>query len=91
MNEIINLFNGGNGDSFESAIIINAANTKIGVAAEYAYVADQCGELHSDWSFISQSLQHQDGKHYDVLHISLLNGDTRKYHFDISKFYGVNE
>ena len=37
--EQLSLFGGGNGDSCETAVIVNAHNSLVGVEAEYAYIA----------------------------------------------------
>jgi hypothetical protein len=42
--EQLSLFGGGKGDSFEAAVVVNAHNSLDGVEAEYAYIANQCGE-----------------------------------------------
>jgi hypothetical protein len=82
------LFSGGNGDSFESAVVVNADRSLVGVAAEYAYIANQCGEPERDWKLRSQRLQEDQGKPYDVLTIALSNGQLKTFYFDISKFVG---
>jgi hypothetical protein len=82
-----NLFGGGNGDSFETAVIVNAENSFVGVEAEYAYVANQCGEPHKDWNLESQGLREHAGKPYDVLTIVLNGGATRTFYFDITNFF----
>ena len=81
------LFGGGNGDSFETAVIVNADNSFVGVEAEYAYVANQCGEPHKDWNLESQGLRERGGKPYDVLTIALSGGATRTFYFDITNFF----
>jgi hypothetical protein len=82
------LFGGGNGESFETAVVINADNSFAGVIAEYAYVASECGQREVDWKLSLQSLQEHNGKPYDVLNITLSNGQARSFYFDISKFFG---
>src|SRR5205823_9433591 len=42
--EQLSLFGGGSGESFETAVVVNADNSFVGVEAEYAYIANQCGE-----------------------------------------------
>jgi hypothetical protein len=81
------LFGGGNGDSFETAIVVNAGNLLVGIQAEYSYVAEQCGEPHKDWKLQSQGLREHAGKPYDVLTIALSGGATRTFYFDIAKFF----
>ena len=82
------LFSAGSGDSFESAVVINADDSFVGVQAEYAYVAHQCGEPQRDWKIQQQSLQGHDGKPYDVLVIAPSNGEVRTFYFNIEKFFG---
>ena len=82
------LFSGGNGDSFESAVVINADNSDIGVQAEYDYIASQCGKPQRDWKAQKQGLQKHDGKPYDVLAIVLSDGHLRTFYFDIASFFG---
>jgi hypothetical protein len=81
------LFGGGNGDSFETAVVVNADNSFVGVEAEYAYIASQCGELHKDWNLESQGLREHGRKPYDVLTIALSGGTTRTFYFDITNFF----
>jgi hypothetical protein len=85
--EQLNLFGGGNGDSFETAVVVNADSSFVGVESEYAYIANQCGEPHKDWKLKSQGLREHKGKPYDVLTIALSGGATRTFYFDIAKFF----
>jgi hypothetical protein len=82
------LFGGGSGDSFETAVVVDAKNPLVGVEAEYAYIANQCGEPHKDWKLQSQAVCDRGGKPYDVLTIALSSGETRTFYFDISKLLG---
>jgi hypothetical protein len=83
----LSLFGGGNGDSFETAVVINADNSFIGVEAEYAYIANRCGEPHKEWKLQSQGVREHEGKAYDVLTIALSSGETTTFYFDIAKFF----
>jgi hypothetical protein len=85
--EQLSLFGGGNGDSFETAVIVNAENSFVGVEAEYAYIANQCGEPYKDWKLQSQGLRERGGKPYDVLKIALNGGATRTFYFNITNFF----
>jgi hypothetical protein len=85
--EQLSLFGDGNGDSFETAVVVNADNSFVGVEAEYAYIASQCGEPYKDWKLQSQGLLEHGGKPYDVLTIALSGGGTRKFYFDIANFF----
>lgn len=87
MNITNNLYGGGNGDSLETAIVINVRTTKTGVEAEYAYIVNLYGEKNKAWHFVSQSLQNLEDKHYDVIQIMLANGGRKIIYFDISGFF----
>ena len=81
------LVSGGSGDSFQTAVVIHADSSFIGVKVEYAYIADQCGEPQTDWKVQSQRLEHFDGRPFDVLTVALSGGETRSFYFDISSFF----
>jgi hypothetical protein len=83
-----NFFGGGNGESFETAVIVNAGDSAAGIDAEYGYITSQCGRRNKDWTARSQALHDHDGKPYDVLTIQLSNGEERTFYFDISNFFG---
>ena len=80
-------FGGGAGDSFETAVVVNTDNSFVGVEAEYAYIANQCGQPYKDWKLQSQGLQEHKDKPYDVLTIVLSSGETRTFYFDITKVF----
>jgi hypothetical protein len=85
--EQLSVFGDGNGDSFETAVVVNADNSFVGVEAEYAYIANQCGEPYKDWKLQSQRLLEHAGKPYDVLTIALSGGATKTFYFDIENFF----
>jgi hypothetical protein len=82
------LFSGGNGGSFETAVVVNADHSVAGVQAEYAFVTSQCGQRQTDWTMELQTLQEHNGKPHDILNIRLSDGQLRIFHFDVSKFFG---
>jgi hypothetical protein len=82
------LFGGGNGDSFASAVVINADTSVVGVPAEYDYVASQCGRPRRDWEAQEQRLEMHEGKPYDVLTVALKRGEVRTFYFDVAKYFG---
>lgn len=82
------VFSGGNGDSLETAVVINAANSVAGVQAEYAYLESHCGETRSKWGMQSQRLQEHDGRRFDVMTVVLSGGQSRTFYFDVSRFFG---
>ncbi len=83
-------YEGGEGFSFETAIVIkNAKTTKDGIAAEYAYIEKKHGQKFEEWNPIGQSLNVQNGKRYDVIAIQIISENTTvKYYFDITEFFG---
>ena len=84
------VYDGGDGSSFESAIIIkNAITTRDGIAAEYAYIEHKHGEKFKDWKLIGQATNMLNGKRYDFVSIQIISDNTtEKYIFDVTDFYG---
>ena len=72
------------GSSFDNAIIITEKTSATGIRAEYVWVR----EHYPNSKVISQSLQHNKKKSYDVLTIQASNGDQKDIYFDITNFYG---
>jgi hypothetical protein len=82
-------YSGGNGETMEDAVVVNAPNTAIGVAAEYRYVSRRFGQPDIDWTPVLQSLHKaEDGRRYDVLAIRLKSGEVKELYFDITSFFG---
>jgi hypothetical protein len=42
------LYSGGSGERVEDAVVINATNSLVGIAAEYRYVSSTCGRRNID-------------------------------------------
>jgi hypothetical protein len=82
------LYGGGDGSSFEQAVIINTNSTEQGIPAEYEYVGRLFGRMGVDWDVVRQSLVSHDGRQYDVLQIKLSNGEEKYIYFDIIQFFG---
>jgi len=76
-------FAGGDGSSFEKAIVVKGANEETGVKAEYAYLAQH----FPGYRFSKQSLVQRVGRAYDVLEFSTPDGPHTIY-FDITDFLG---
>ena len=73
-----------NGLAIERAIVIQASNTRDGIAAEYAYV----GRTYPGWRRTRQALLTRGDRRYDVLTIVSPSGETRDVFFDITNFFG---
>ena len=84
------VYEGGDGSSFENAIVIkNATTTREGIAAEYAHIEKKHGQRIEDWKLIMQSSNVQNGRRYDVITIRIISDNTTiAYYFDITDFYG---
>ncbi|HSW62150.1 MAG TPA: hypothetical protein VLH56_02345 [Dissulfurispiraceae bacterium] len=82
------IYSGGAGDSADTAIVISVTNSMAGIPAEYAFVQQQCGQQDVDWTLNSQMQTSQDGKKFDVLTVTLKDGGSRAFWFDITAFYG---
>lgn len=82
-------FNGGPGDSPETAVVISgAANSMVGIEAEYFFLEKQFGRRNVDWKLKRQSVRNIKGKVYDRMEIELKNGDKKDVYFEISEFFG---
>jgi len=75
---------GGNGKSFEDAIIISDCSNIEGVNQEYIELKKRFG----NYRLIKQSLIQNDGKIYDLMEIQLEDGTITLVYFDITNFFG---
>ena len=85
------VLSGGQGETAENAVVIYTRSSKIGIAAEYAYVEQICGERDVDWKLQRQSLltgEEEGGKAFDLLEVELKDGRKKEFWFDITAFYG---
>ena len=74
---------GGNGSSFENAIIISDCNNSEGIEQEYIEVQKRFG----NYKLIKQSLLDNEGKMYDLLELDI-KGEKVELYFDITAFFG---
>jgi len=89
LDSILNeLFEGGDGTSFENAVIIKAKTTSEGISKEYMFISMFYGNRDKDWELIMQSLQEHNNKSFDVIEIKLKNGEVKEVFFDITNFFG---
>ncbi len=72
------------GSSYETAIVIKEKNESTGVAAEYKWLKAN----YPGYTLSRQSLQHKNGKSYDVMDIVTKDGEEKKIYFDITGFFG---
>lgn len=84
-------YQGGSGDSLETAVIISGApNSQLGIAAEYQALEKRFGRRDVDWKLKRQSVQHHKGKVYDIMELELKGGSTKTIFFEITEFFGKN-
>lgn len=80
-------YKGGDGSSFEQAVIIVGANNSMdGVSAEGAWLKKK----YRNHEKIKQGLVKHEGKHYDLITIKTKQGKEVVVYFDISGFMGGN-
>jgi len=88
-------YTGGDGSSFEQAVVIlGAVNEFDGVDAEYQWLAQKFGPENENWSS-SQGLFQSGDKLYDILTLTFLKdvtdhkvGESADFYFDITDFFG---
>jgi len=77
-----------NGDSINSAIIIDATNSILGVIEEHKHIDRICGTKANDVKSIEQNLIKENQKIYDKFVIKMNDGTEKKLYFEISSFFG---
>jgi hypothetical protein len=77
-------FGGGDGSSFETAVIVRAPDGAEGVRAEYAWLARHFPGSRP-WR---QSLRNRGERSYDVVEFHDADGTKRELWFDITAFFG---
>jgi hypothetical protein len=77
------------GDSFDDAILDVQASEMAGTTWEYRYLAfHPCAE-NSRWKLAKQSLAHNAGRAYDILHVVCpATNAERDFYFDITPYFG---
>lgn len=75
---------GGNGASYEDAIIITDCSHFKGVDQEYLELKKRFG----NYKLVKQSLIENNEKCYDLLEIELENGIKKLIYFNITDFFG---
>jgi uncharacterized protein YcfL len=81
---VMGSYSGGDGSSFENAVIINETHDGRGVDDEYAWI-----KIHYPYATNNgQALEYNGKKPYDILTITTRDNKTISVYFDISKFYG---
>lgn len=77
-------FGGGDGSSYEKAIVVHASGESTGVHSEYDYIKAHYPGYH----FISQALVNHKEKAYDVMTFTDAHGKKHVLYFEISEYLG---
>ena len=72
------------GSTPAAAIVIEAPDTRTGIAQEYAYIR----RTYPGWERVRQALIEHEGRRYDRITIRSPAGETRDVFFDITSFFG---
>ena len=72
------------GLSYTTAVVIQEKTETKGVDAEYKWIKDH----YSNYKIKGQALSTQGKKPFDIITITLSNGNEVKLYFDISNFFG---
>lgn len=79
-------YQGGAGDSYETAVVIvGPKDQKEGVAAEYDYITMQYGAKGKEWRVSEQGIVREQDKVYDMIAVEVIGADQTHYvYFDIT-------
>lgn len=78
---------GGDGSSYEEAIVVPFTGDYLeSVGQEYHYMDQVFGPEGGEWQIISQRLEHQNNKDYDVFEILWIqSGKEQTIYFDVTE------
>ena len=77
-------YSGGDGTTFENAVVINAASDRSATSTEYAWLQD-----HFPGAKRTRQSLRSHGQHvFDVLEAVLIDGSTQSFYFDIFASFG---
>jgi hypothetical protein len=74
---------GGDGSSFEQAVILVGATLLSGPRAEHDFIKRN----YAGYEFRQQSLKEQNGRAYDALEFMTADGEIKTIYFDISGYF----
>ena len=82
------MYGEGNGSSLESAIVVRAANSSEGIAAEYAWIENKYGQHEVDWIRRDKNLGQDGDRIIESFVIETKAGESHEVWFDITGFFG---
>lgn len=77
-------YSGGDGTTFENAVVIHAASDRAATSTEYAWLQEHFPGAKKT----GQSLRSHGQRVFDVLEAELIDGSTQSFYFDISATFG---
>jgi hypothetical protein len=80
-------YSGGDGSSFETAIVINHTLSSQGIHLEYLYLEQHFGKKGKDWEIKMRSTESRGNHDFDWFCIKFSDGSTLDVYFDITAFY----
>ena len=84
-------FEGGNGNTMGSAVIIRGAESELeGTYAAYSWLVNKYGKKDEGWALVSHSHEVFSGREIDTFKIKITNGGERVVFFDTSESFGKN-
>lgn len=76
---------GGDGSTAERAVVISAPESAVGIRAEQAYLAKQCGRIDKDWRIALRATSIAPaGRTIETISIVLKDGSRRNVYFDVT-------
>jgi hypothetical protein len=83
------LFEGGNGDTVETAIVVRGASFDlVGTYAEFGWLTQTYGQKDSDWKLMSHSHGKYGDREIDTFELQLANGTPLTVFFDCTESFG---
>lgn len=82
-------YEGGDGSTRQSAIIVRGATSDIeGVAATFLWMQEHIGAKDEEWRLISHTSGSDGVRKIDTFHVMLRRGGMRQVYFDVSESFG---
>ncbi len=85
---VVTPYSGGDGQTPETAVVINFTTSAQGVHAEYQYLEQHFGRQDKDWKVEMRYNKTRENKTFEWFVISFPSGEKRTVYFDITAFFG---
>ena len=82
-------YEGGDGSTRESAIIVRGAVSELeGIAATFGWMHEHLGAKDEEWRLVTHASGIDGDRKIDTFHVVLRRGETRHIYFDVSESFG---